>query len=45
VVLVTLCYTWDLAQTFPFLKLGKNSNGTGSAVVQATTAFRTEPYS
>jgi hypothetical protein len=45
VVLVTLCYTWDLAQTFPFLKLGKNSDGSGSAVVQATTAFRTEPYS
>jgi hypothetical protein len=45
VVLITLCYTWDLAQTFPFLKLGKNSDGSGSAVVQATTAFRTEPYS
>jgi Flp pilus assembly protein TadG len=44
-VLVTLCYTWDLAQTFPFLKLGTGTNGTGSAVVQATTAFRTEPYS
>jgi Flp pilus assembly protein TadG len=44
-VLITLCYTWDLAQTFPFLKLGTGSNGTGSAVVQATTAFRTEPYS
>ena len=44
-VLVTLCYTWDLAQTFPFLKLGATSNGQGSAVIQATTAFRTEPYS
>jgi Flp pilus assembly protein TadG len=45
VVLVTLCYQWDLAQTFAFLKLGKNADGSGSAVVQASTAFRTEPYS
>lgn len=45
VVLVTLCYQWDLAQTFSYLKLGKNSDGSGSAVVQAATAFRTEPYS
>jgi len=45
VVLVTLCYEWDLAQTFAFLNLGKNSDGSGSAVVQAATAFRTEPYS
>lgn len=45
VVLVTLCYEWDLAETFGFLKLGKNSDGSGPAVVQAATAFRTEPYS
>jgi Flp pilus assembly protein TadG len=45
VVLVTLCYQWDLAQSFSFLKLGKNADGSGSAVVQAATAFRTEPYS
>ena len=45
VVLVTLCYQWDLAQSFSFLKLGKNADGTGSAIVQAATAFRTEPYS
>ncbi len=44
VVLVTLCYQWDLAQSFPFLKLGSKADGTGSAVVQAATAFRTEPY-
>ncbi len=44
VVLVTLCYQWDLAQSFSYLKLGKNSDGSGSAVVQATTAFRTEPH-
>jgi len=45
VVLVTLCYQWDLAQSFSYLKLGKNTDGSGSAVVQAATAFRTEPYS
>jgi Flp pilus assembly protein TadG len=44
VVLVTLCYQWDLAQTFPFLKLGMNSGGSGSAILQAATAFQTEPY-
>jgi Flp pilus assembly protein TadG len=45
VVLVTLCYQWDLAQTFSYLELGKNADGSGSAIVQAATAFRTEPYS
>ncbi len=45
VVLVTLCYQWDLAQTFSFLKMGKNTDGTGPAIVQSATAFRTEPYS
>jgi len=45
VVLITVCYQWDLAQTFSFMKLGVNANGSGSAVLQATTAFQTEPYS
>ena len=45
VVLVTLCYQWDLAQSFSFLKLGAGSDGSGPAIIQATTAFRTEPYS
>ena len=45
VVLITLCYEWDLAQTFSFLKLGTGSDGSGSAIMQAATAFRTEPYS
>ena len=45
VVLVTLCYQWDLAQSFSYLKLGTNADGSGSAVVQASTAFVTEPYS
>jgi Flp pilus assembly protein TadG len=44
VVLVTLCYQWDLATSFAFIKLGKNSDGSGPAIIQAATAFRTEPY-
>lgn len=42
VVLVTLCYEWELAAILPFLKLGNMSNG--SALLQAATTFRTEPY-
>ncbi len=45
VVLVTLCYEWDLARLFSFLKLGTGSDGSGSAIIQAATAFRVEPYS
>jgi hypothetical protein len=45
VVLITLCYEWDLAKSFKLLKLGKNADGSGAAVLQAATAFRTEPYS
>lgn len=45
VVLVTLCYQWDLAQMFSFMKLGAGTNGTGPAIVQAATTFRSEPYS
>jgi hypothetical protein len=45
VVLVTLCYEWDLAQSFSFLKLGSKPDGTGPVIVEASTAFRTEPYS
>lgn len=41
-VLVTVCYEWDLAGQIPFLKLGKMANG--SALIQAATTFRTEPY-
>jgi Flp pilus assembly protein TadG len=45
VVSVTACYQWDLAQMFAFLKLGSGAGGTGPAIVQAATAFRSEPYS
>jgi hypothetical protein len=42
VVLVTLCYEWDLANNFPFLNLG--NDGKGPAIIQAATAFKSEPY-
>lgn len=41
---ITLCYEWDLAKTFSFLQLGKGANGSGAAVMQASTAFRIEPH-
>jgi hypothetical protein len=44
VVLVTLCYQWDLAQSFKFLNLGAGSDGSGPAIIPAAVAFRTEPY-
>ena len=42
VVLVTACYEWALAGQMPFLKLGHMTNG--SALIQASTTFVTEPY-
>ena len=42
VVLVTVCYEWELAGVLPFLKLGDMNNG--SAMIQASTTFKTEPY-
>jgi Flp pilus assembly protein TadG len=44
VVLVTLCYEWDLAENFKFLKLGSKGDGSGPAIIQAATAFKSEPY-
>lgn len=44
VALITVCYEWDLAKTFSFLQLGKGSNGSGPAVMQASAAFRIEPH-
>ncbi len=45
VVLVTLCYKWDLANNLSFLKLGSGKDGAGPAIIQAATAFKSEPYS
>lgn len=43
IVLVTVCYQFDLAGNIPFLKLGTMSNG--AAMIQASTTFKVEPYS
>ena len=42
VVLVTVCYAWELGGKLPFMKLGTLSDG--SFLMQASVAFRTEPY-
>ena len=42
VVLVTVCYSWAMAAAFPFLDLGDMPDG--SKLIQASAAFRTEPY-
>jgi hypothetical protein len=44
VVLVTLCYRWDMAKNFKFIKLGSGPGGTGDTIIQASTAFKNEPY-
>lgn len=44
VALVTLCYKWDLANSFQFLQLGTGANGSGPAIIQASTAFKSEPF-
>ncbi len=42
VVLVMLCYQWDMAK-WPWLNL--SNMGGDAMLIQATTVFRTEPYS
>ena len=42
VVLVTVCYPWDLGGKLPMFKLGNLQNG--ALLMQASAAFRTEPY-
>lgn len=42
VVLVTVCYAWEFGGKLPFMKLGTLSDG--SFLMQASVAFRTEPY-
>lgn len=42
VVLVWVCYEWELAGKLPFLHLGNMAGG--SSLIQATTVFRTEPF-
>lgn len=42
VVLVTVCYPWTFGGKLPFIKLGTLNDG--SLLMQASVAFRTEPY-
>ena len=42
VVLVTVCYPWDFGGKLPFFKLGNLQDG--ALLMQASAAFRTEPY-
>lgn len=42
VVLVTICYPWDFGGRLPMFNLG-NLHG-GALLMQASAAFRTEPY-
>lgn len=42
VVLITVCYPWSLAGSIALAKMGSLSDG--SFLVQASVAFRTEPY-
>ncbi|KAB2916047.1 MAG: pilus assembly protein [Hyphomicrobiaceae bacterium] len=42
VVLVTVCYPWQFGGKLPFFKLGNLKDG--SLLMQASAAFRTEPY-
>jgi Flp pilus assembly protein TadG len=42
VVLVTVCYPWSFGGSLPFMKLGNLTDG--SLLIQASVAFRTEPF-
>ena len=42
VALVTVCYPWDFGGKMPFIKLGNLQSG--ALLLQASVAFRTEPY-
>ena len=42
VVVVWICYEWELSSKIPFLDLGNMAGG--SRLIQATSVFRTEPY-
>lgn len=42
VVVATACYQWKFGGSLPFFKIGNMADG--SFLLQATAAFRTEPY-
>ena len=43
IVLVTVCYKWELTAAMPFFDLG-NMGASRNRLIQASTTFRTEPY-
>lgn len=43
VVMVTLCHSWSFGAKLTFLPMG-NKLSDGGVLIQATAAFRTEPY-
>ncbi len=42
IMLVSACLEWSLAGKIPFLQIGSMANG--AALIQASTAFKIEPY-
>jgi hypothetical protein len=42
VVFITVCYPWSFGGRMPFIKLGNLKDG--ATLIQASVAFRTEPY-
>lgn len=44
VVLITVCYKWDMTKGLQMLAAAGNKMDDGSIVLQASTAFRTECY-
>ena len=42
VVLITVCFPWEFGGKLPFIKMGNLTNG--ALLMQASVAFRTEPY-
>jgi Flp pilus assembly protein TadG len=42
IMLVTACLQWTMASNIPFLKLGSMADG--SALIQASTTFKIEPF-
>ena len=42
VVLVTVCYPWEFGGKLPLFKMGNLNDG--SLLMQASVAFRSEPY-
>ena len=44
VVLITGCYPWEFGAKLPFISLGDSNVLEGALLIQASVAFRTEPF-